>query len=55
MIAPLPHFVSAGAPALYEPVTVREHIAAKLAGSRAGRKNVAAAREAARVTAASRG
>lgn len=55
VIAPLPHFVSAGAPALYEPVTVREHIAAKLAGSRAGRKNVGAAREAARVTAASRG
>ncbi|WP_295822128.1 2-oxoglutarate and iron-dependent oxygenase domain-containing protein [uncultured Microbacterium sp.] len=55
VIAPLPHFVSAEAPALYEPVTVREHIAAKLAGSRAGRKNLGAAREAARVAAASRG
>lgn len=54
MIAPLPHFVSPDAPALYDPVTVREHIAAKLAGSRAGRRNVTAVREAARV-AASRG
>lgn len=54
VIAPLPHFVTREAPALYEPVTVREHIAAKLAGSRAGRKNVTAVREAARV-AASRG
>ncbi|MDQ1077081.1 MULTISPECIES: isopenicillin N synthase family oxygenase [Microbacterium] len=54
VIAPLPHFVTREAPALYEPVTVREHIAAKLAGSRAGRKNVSAVREAARV-AASRG
>jgi len=55
VIAPLPHFVSDEAPALYEPVTIREHIAAKLAGSRAGRKNTGAQREAARVTAASRG
>lgn len=54
VIAPLPHFVSPDAPALYDPVTVREHIAAKLAGSRAGRRNVTAVREAARV-AASRG
>ncbi len=51
VIAPLPHFVSDAAPALYTPVTVREHITAKLAGSRAGRKNTAATREAARVTA----
>lgn len=51
VIAPLPHFVSPGSPALYDPVTVREHITAKLAGSRAGRKNVSAVREAARVTA----
>ncbi|WP_150956292.1 isopenicillin N synthase family dioxygenase [Microbacterium testaceum] len=55
VIAPLPHFVSPEAPALYDPVTVREHIAAKLAGSRAGRKNVGAEREAARVAAATRG
>lgn len=47
----LPHFVSPEAPALYEPVTVAQHIAAKLAGSRAGRKNLSAVREAARVTA----
>lgn len=55
VIAPLPHFVSPEAPALYDAVTVREHIAAKLAGSRAGRKNVGAVREAARVAAAGRG
>ena len=36
----------------YEPITVRDHVAAKLAGSRQGRKNVAAMREAARVLAA---
>ncbi|MFG6277810.1 2-oxoglutarate and iron-dependent oxygenase domain-containing protein [Microbacterium sp. 5K110] len=47
----LPHFVTREAPALYEPVTVAQHIAAKLAGSRAGRKNLTAVREAARVTA----
>jgi isopenicillin N synthase-like dioxygenase len=38
----------------YGPVTVRDHIAAKLAGSRQGRVNVSAVREAARVL-ASRG
>ncbi|MFI7129467.1 isopenicillin N synthase family dioxygenase [Nonomuraea sp. NPDC050153] len=36
----------------YEPVTVRDHIKAKLAGSRQGKKNLAAEREAARVLAA---
>ncbi len=36
----------------YAPVTVRDHIAAKLAGSRQGRVNVSAVREAARVLAA---
>ncbi|MFD9444051.1 isopenicillin N synthase family dioxygenase [Streptomyces sp. NPDC060006] len=36
----------------YEPITVRDHIKAKLAGSRQGRKNLAAVREAARVLAA---
>ncbi|MGU3432204.1 isopenicillin N synthase family dioxygenase [Actinomycetes bacterium M1A6_2h] len=45
VIAPLP---SHGSP-LYEPVTVAEHIRAKLAGSRAGTINTAAEREAARV------
>jgi isopenicillin N synthase-like dioxygenase len=35
----------------YGPVTVRDHIAAKLAGSRQGRINVSAVREAARVRA----
>lgn len=33
----------------YEPITVRDHIAAKLAGSREGKKNSAAVREAQRV------
>ena len=36
----------------YEPITVREHVANKLAGSRQGRKNLAAMREAERVLAA---
>ncbi len=44
--------VDADHPDLYVPVSVREHIGAKLAGSRAGRRNVAAVREAARVRAA---
>lgn len=35
----------------YEPTTVRDHVAAKLAGSRQGRKNLAAVREAERVLA----
>jgi len=51
VVGPLPHFVSRESPAVYEPVTVAEHIAAKLAGSRAGRKNLGAVREAARVVA----
>ncbi|MFI7698691.1 isopenicillin N synthase family dioxygenase [Nonomuraea sp. NPDC049480] len=38
----------------YEPITVRDHIKAKLAGSRQGKKNLAAVREAARVLAAAR-
>ena len=37
---------------VYEPIVVRDHIAAKLSGSRQGRKNTAAVREAARVLAA---
>jgi isopenicillin N synthase-like dioxygenase len=52
VIATLPSCVSAEHPNLYEPVTVGEHIAAKLAGSRAGVSNAGAAREAARVLAA---
>ncbi|MGP3960296.1 isopenicillin N synthase family dioxygenase [Nonomuraea sp. 3N208] len=38
----------------YEPITVRDHIKAKLAGSRQGKKNRAAVREAARVLAAAK-
>lgn len=44
--------VQSGETPLYSPITVSEHIARKLAGSRAGRKNEAAVREAARVLAA---
>ncbi|AVM63518.1 MULTISPECIES: isopenicillin N synthase family dioxygenase [Dietzia] len=51
VIETLPDFVGADGDA-YEPITVRENIAAKLAGSRHGRANTAAAREAARVLAA---
>ncbi|WP_128377128.1 isopenicillin N synthase family dioxygenase [Streptomyces cavernae] len=40
--------------AAYEPITVRDHIRAKLAGSRQGKKNLAAVREAARVHAAAK-
>ncbi|MCS5734686.1 isopenicillin N synthase family dioxygenase [Herbiconiux daphne] len=52
LIETLPSCISAEHPNLYEPVTVGEHIAAKLAGSRAGVRNEKAAREAARVLAA---
>lgn len=45
----LPSCVSAGNPARYEPVTVGEHLAAKLAGSRGGQLNSRATREAARL------
>lgn len=48
VIAPLPSH----GPPLYEPVTVAQHIRAKLAGSREGKSNSSAEREAARVTAA---
>ncbi|HEY6496635.1 MAG TPA: 2-oxoglutarate and iron-dependent oxygenase domain-containing protein [Trebonia sp.] len=47
----LPGCVSEANPARYEPVTVGEHLAAKLAGSRAGELNPHAAREAARLRA----
>lgn len=52
VVAPLPDCVAEGAEPLYEPITIGGHIAAKLAGSRAGRANLSATREAARVTAA---
>ena len=52
VIAPLPSCVGPGEAPRYLPVTVGEHIAAKLRGSRAGVVNAAAEREAARVLAA---
>jgi isopenicillin N synthase-like dioxygenase len=45
----LPSCVSQDNPARYAPVTVGEHLAAKLAGSRGGRLNACATREAARL------
>lgn len=51
VVATLPEFMGTDGDA-YEPVTVRDHIAAKLAGSRHGKANTAAVREAARVLAA---
>ncbi|MBD0863940.1 isopenicillin N synthase family oxygenase [Gordonia sp. zg691] len=52
MIATLPSCVGAGS--RYSPITVGEHIGAKLAGSRAGRPNPYATREADRVRQAMR-
>jgi len=49
VIAPLPTCVDAEHPALYEPVTVGEHLRAKLAGSRGGALTAGAEREAARL------
>ena len=54
MIETLAACVDAEHPDLYEPVTVGEHIAAKLAGSRAGVRNASATRESARVLASRR-
>lgn len=54
LITTLPSCVDPRHPDLYEPTTIGEHIAAKLAGSRAGRRNEGAQRESARVL-ASRG
>ncbi|WP_240770480.1 2-oxoglutarate and iron-dependent oxygenase domain-containing protein [Nocardioides sp. GY 10127] len=51
-VGPLPGFVDEAHPALYAPVSIDEHIAAKLNGSRAGVLNTAAEREAQRVLAA---
>ncbi|WP_158167713.1 isopenicillin N synthase family dioxygenase [Mycolicibacterium smegmatis] len=53
LVAPHPSFVDASRPALYEPVTVDEHLRAKLAGSRIGIPNTAAERESARLHASS--
>jgi isopenicillin N synthase-like dioxygenase len=52
VVATLPEFLDAAGGQAYEPVTVRDHIAAKLAGSRGGKVNASAVREAARVLAA---
>jgi isopenicillin N synthase-like dioxygenase len=52
VISAIPSCVLDGAEPLYPPITVTEHIAAKLAGSRAGQSNPRATREAARVLAA---
>ena len=49
LIECLPGCASAGNPPKYEPVTVGEHLAGKLAGSRGGALNPSAAREAARL------
>ncbi|MDZ8200776.1 2-oxoglutarate and iron-dependent oxygenase domain-containing protein [Microbacterium sp. SSW1-59] len=54
VIRTLPSCIDDEHPDLYEPVTVGEHIAAKLAGSRAGVRNVSAERESARVLASQR-
>ena len=49
LIECLPSCVSAGNPARYAPVTVGDHLAAKLAGSRGGQLNPYAIREVARL------
>ncbi|MFL2001102.1 isopenicillin N synthase family dioxygenase [Microbacterium sp. A1-JK] len=54
LIETLPSCIDAQHPDLYDPVTVGDHIAAKLAGSRAGVSNAAAERESARVLASRR-
>ncbi len=53
-VGPLPGFADDEHPRLYADVTIDQHIAAKLAGSRAGLLNRAADREAARVLTAGR-
>jgi isopenicillin N synthase-like dioxygenase len=54
LIETLPSCVDAEHPDLYEPITVGEHITAKLAGSRAGIRNANADREGKRVLASNR-
>ncbi|OZF42026.1 isopenicillin N synthase family oxygenase [Rhodococcus sp. 14-2470-1a] len=51
-ISTLPSHLDADDGLAYEPILVRDHITAKLAGSRQGKANVTAVREAARVLAA---
>ena len=55
LIETIPTCVAPGETPTYPPITVGAHLAAKLAGSRAGVRNVAAEREAARVRAAAPG
>lgn len=52
VIETLPRFLDADGGLAYAPITVSEHVRAKLAGSRQGKVNTSAAREAARVLAA---
>jgi isopenicillin N synthase-like dioxygenase len=52
VVTALPTCVAEGEQPIYPPITVSEHIRAKLAGSRAGQLNTAAERDAARVLAA---
>lgn len=54
IVAPLPSLVDEEHPAVYEPITVGDHIAAKLAGSRAGKLNTADERATARVLSSGR-
>ncbi|MCC4908280.1 isopenicillin N synthase family oxygenase [Microbacterium sp. cx-59] len=54
VIETLPSCVDADHPDLYAPITVGDHIRAKLAGSRAGKPNEQAERESARVLASRR-
>jgi isopenicillin N synthase-like dioxygenase len=52
LIATIPTCLAPGETPTYPPITVGDHLAAKLAGSRAGVRNAAAEREAARVRSA---
>jgi isopenicillin N synthase-like dioxygenase len=54
VIATLPNQLAPGEVPTYEPIMVRAHIKAKLAGSRQGKANTAATREASRVKGAQR-
>ena len=49
VVGPLPALLGAHTAPIYDPVSIDEHIRAKLAGSRAGLRNPAAVREGARV------
>ncbi|MET0899327.1 MAG: 2-oxoglutarate and iron-dependent oxygenase domain-containing protein [Mycobacterium sp.] len=55
VISTAPGYLDADAGLAYQPITVGDHIAAKLAGSRQGKANVTAVREAARVLASANG